>query len=65
MRVIVLSALMVVSFVTACLSVVLMNWVFWTSLSVLASTCYYINRHEEELNSELDEMFGRDDIFTD
>ena len=56
---------MVVSFVTACLSVVLMNWVFWTSLSVLASTCYYINRHEEELNSELDEMFGRDDIFTD
>ena len=65
MRVFVLSAIFGASFVTVCVSVVLMNWIFWVSLAVLAGTCLYINRHENELNAELDEMFGRDDSFAD
>lgn len=65
MKVIVLSAILGVSFIAACLSVVLMNWIFWTSLLVLACTSVYINKHEAELNSELDEIFGKDDYFVD
>lgn len=65
MRITVLSALFGVSFITACLSVALMNLAFWLSMAVLAGTCVYINRHEKEIESELDEMFGRDDTFTD
>ena len=65
MKIIVLSALLGVSFIVACLSVVLMNWVFWISLAILAVTCLYINRHENELNAELDGIFGKDDSFTD
>ena len=61
MKVIVLSTILGVSFIAACLSVMLMNWVFWMSLAVLAGTCLYINRHEKEIESELDEMFGRDE----
>lgn len=65
MKVIVLSTILGVSFIAACLSVMLMNWVFWTSLAILAATCLYINRHENELNAELDDIFGKDDSFSD
>lgn len=65
MKVIVLSAIFGVSFIVCCLSVSLMNCVFWLSLCVLAVTAIYINRHEKELNAELDEMFGNDDTFID
>lgn len=61
MRIVTLSAVFGVSFIATVLSAYLMNWVFWMSLAVLAGTCLYINRHEKEIESELDEMFGRDD----
>lgn len=61
MRIVTLSAVFGVSFIATVLVAYLMNWVFWMSLAVLAGTCLYINRHEKEIESELDEMFGRDD----
>lgn len=61
MRIVTLSAVFGVSFIATVLAAYLMNWVFWMSLAVLAWTCLYINRHEKEIESELDEMFGRDD----
>lgn len=61
MRIVTLSAVFGVSFIATVLAAYLMNWVFWMSLAVLAGTCLYINRHEKEIESELDEMFGRDD----
>lgn len=61
MRIVTLSAVFGVSFIATVLSAYLMNWVFWMSLAALAGTCLYINRHEKEIESELDEMFGRDD----
>ena len=56
-----MSAVFGVSFIATVLAAYLMNWVFWMSLAVLAGTCLYINRNEKEIESELDEMFGRDD----
>lgn len=61
MRIVTLSAVFGVSFIATVLAAYLINWVFWMSLAVLAGTCLYINRHEKEIESELDEMFGRDD----
>lgn len=61
MRIVTLSAVFGVSFIATVLAAYLMNWVFGMSLAVLAGTCLYINRHEKEIESELDEMFGRDD----
>lgn len=61
MRIVTLSAVFGVSFIATVLAAYLMNWVFWMSLAVLAGTCLYINRHEKEIESELDEMFGLDD----
>lgn len=60
MRVIVLAALFGASFIACCMTVALMNWVFALSFAVFVLTTTYMNRHEKELNAELDEMFGKD-----
>ena len=37
-----------------------LNLIFWVSLIVFARTSYLISKHQKELESELDEMFGKD-----
>lgn len=60
MKVIVLATLFAASFIICCMTVALMNWVFALSFAVFVLTTTYMNRHEKELNAELDEMFGKD-----
>lgn len=63
MRIYVLSALLVVSFIASVATAFLMNWLTVASVSVFAATILYINRHEKELQSDFDDAYGRDDKF--
>ena len=56
-----MSAIMAVSFVTAALTAVLMNCLFWISAAVFAGTCLYVIWHEKDLDADLDDIFGRGD----
>ena len=63
MRVIILSALMGVSFIAFILSVMSMNWLTLLSGAVFGLTVLYISRHEKDLEPELEDIFGRDAKF--
>lgn len=61
MRVYVLSALLVVSFIASIVTAAMLNWMTVASVSVFAATILYINRHEKELQSDFDDAYGRDE----
>ena len=59
-RVIVHSALFVISFVICALTIYSMNWLFWVSLIVFAYTCNRMERFYDVLHGEIDDLFGHD-----
>ena len=61
MRVYVLSALLVVSFIASIVTAAMLNWLTVVSLAVFATTVTYIDAHKKELESDLDKLFGRDE----
>ncbi len=63
MKVKLIATVMVMSFVICAITVCSLGIVFWVSLAVLACTSVYVNRHAEELESGIDEIFGRDERF--
>lgn len=59
-RVIVYSAVFVISFVICACTIYSLNWLFWVSLSVLAYTCCLMERDYKMIVGEIDDLFGHD-----
>ena len=57
----VLAALFCVAFIVCCVTFESLGVSFWISLGAVGAIGWYIERHKEELNAELDEVFGKED----
>lgn len=52
--------LFAVSFTTTAIALPALSVEGVVSLVVFIATCWYMNRHAKRINSDIDELFGRD-----
>ena len=57
MRVILITTILILSLICVAFSIDSMGVIFWISFSVLIGTFLYIEKHQKELERELDDLF--------